>query len=192
MNIGIDIDDTLADTSGYLIDKALNFSRDVLHKEPIINKHYGFPKCLGWNDEEEKLFCHQILDNEILNIPVMPKAKYYLEKLKGLGYKLILITARDTNHLTDPYKKCEQWLEKNEIPYDKLIVNAKYKGPICEQEQINIFIDDSFHQCRFVSSHFKIKVLMMATANNNIVSKDIIRVNDWEEIYKTITQSFGA
>ena len=36
---------------------------------------------------------------------------------------------------------------KNNIEYDKLIVNAREKAPICEEEKIDLFIDDQLNNC---------------------------------------------
>ena len=137
MNIGIDIDDTLSKTTEYLYDKAIDFTKNVLKREPVINKEEKFPRFLGWSNEEVK---------------------------------------------------CLKWLEKNDIPFDKLIVGSKYKSEVCQKERISIMIDDSFNQCSYIADHLKIKVLMMATFNNNIVYKGITRVNNWSEIYHLIAK----
>ena len=193
MNIGVDIDDTLSQTTNYLYDKALTFTEEVLHREPIIDKRENFPRCLGWNDEEVVKFFNEVFDKEVLNIPVLENARLYLQKLKEAGYKIFIITARDNRHLIDPYGKCLKWLEKNELPFDKLIIGCKYKNLICEKEKIDIMIDDSFTQCSLVSKNLKnVKVLMMATFNNDLASEGITRVHNWEEIYNLIIKENGV
>ena len=188
MNIGIDIDDTLSKTTEYLYDKAIDFTKNVLKREPVINKEEKFPRCLGWSNEEVVKFFNGVFDKEVLNIPPFEEAKKYLQKLKEDGHKIFIITARDSIHLTNPYEKCLKWLEKNDIPFDKLIVGSKYKSEVCQKERISIMIDDSFNQCSYIADHLKIKVLMMATFNNNIVYKGITRVNNWSEIYHLIAK----
>ncbi len=192
MNIGVDIDDTLSKTTDYLYDKAIAFSRNALHREPVINREEKFPRCLGWSREEVMKFFNEVFEKEVLNIPPLEEAREYLKKLKEEGYKIFIITARDSFHLTDPYEKSLKWLEKNDIPFDKLIVGSKYKSEVCQKERIDIMIDDSFHQCSYIADHLKIKVFMMASFNNNVAYKGITRVHDWQEIYHLITQNKGV
>ncbi len=45
------------------------------------------------------------------------------------------------------------WLKKNNIYYDKLIVNVRKKGEICKQEKIDLFIDDNISNCLDVTKY---------------------------------------
>ena len=140
MKVGIDIDDTLAQTTNYLIPFAIDFNKNVLNKnnEPDLTK--DLLKCFGWNKEETLSFIHTIFEKHALNIPPIDNAKSILKKLREEGNNIIIITARNDSQLSDPYGLTEKWLEINGIEYDKLIVNAKYKGPVVEEEQIDLII----------------------------------------------------
>ncbi|MBQ9834518.1 MAG: hypothetical protein IJO33_04935 [Bacilli bacterium] len=52
MNIGIDIDDTLAQTTNYLMPLAIKFDKNVLHKNGIVDCTKDLPRCFDWNSEE--------------------------------------------------------------------------------------------------------------------------------------------
>ena len=65
-----------------------------------------------------------------------------IKKLRKDGHKIYIITARDSEFHNDPYELSKTWLDKNNIEYDKLIVNARDKVKICKEQNVNIFIDD--------------------------------------------------
>ena len=76
------------------------------------------------------------------------------------------------------------------IPYDKIIIAAYDKLNYCLENEIEIFIDDSLEVLESLSSH-KIKCYLMTTPMNQsiIVSKDIKRVSNWEEIYNDLKEN---
>lgn len=63
------------------------------------------------------------------------------------------------------------WLNKNDIYFDKLIVNARDKKRVCIEENIDILIDDSISNCKNVITS-GISAIMIA--NNDVVGKDNI------------------
>ena len=72
-------------------------------------------------------------------------------------------------------------MDKHKIPYDKLIVNAKEKAPICLEEKIDLFIDDSIHNCIEVANK-NIPVLLFDASFNKKCTL-FKRVFSWKEIY---------
>ena len=187
MKIGIDIDDTLAMTSDYLLPLALKYDKDVLHKNGVVKPEIDFPRCFDWTNEELSYFLKNIFEKEVLHIPVMENAKREIIKLRDAGNEIIIISSRNKMQLSDPYLLTEKWLELNDIVVDKLIVEAKYKGPIIEEEGIQLLIDDSVGQCTFVADNNKIPVILFPKETNNIENKGVIRVNGWDEIYDQVT-----
>lgn len=186
MKIGIDIDDTLAQTTNYLMPLAIRFDKDVLHKNGIIDSTKDLPRCFDWNNDELCLFFETVFENEVLNIPPMDKAKKVIKKLREDGNHIVIISSRNTIQLSNPYDITQKWLSINEIEFDKLVVNAKYKGPVVEEEKVDLLIDDSVGQCTFIADNNKIPVILYAKNTNQIGYQGITRLDNWEQIYNYI------
>ena len=182
MRIGIDIDDTITNTWNYFIplfSKQFNIPLEKLKKLP---PYYGAIKDLVSLDEYFKLM--REYENLMQDIPLKENVKEILTKLKSEGNTIIFITARSKQSYNDPYLISKTYLDKNNIPYDKLIVNGVEKGTICKEEKIDLFIDDSIRNCTDVSNQ-GIEVLMMS-ANFNEFDKNFNHVKDWNQIYEYI------
>ena len=77
----------------------------------------------------------------------------------------------------------KKWIEKNNVPCDKLVINAIDKQEIAKNENIDVFIDDSFKNCEAVSD-IGIKTYIMDTrVNRELNRKDIERVYSWPHVY---------
>lgn len=106
-----------------------------------------------------------------------------IQRLQKEGHKIIIITARSSEFHDDPYLLSENWLKKNNITYDKLIVNAREKGSICKEENIDIFIDDQLKNCLDVLKQ-EIKVIQIGNDLSKV--EGIITVENWEQIERQI------
>ena len=186
MKIGVDIDDTMAQTTNYLMPLAIKFDKDVLHKNGIVDSTKDLPRCFDWNNDELCLFFRTVFENEVLNIPPMDEVKKVIKKLREDGNHIIIISSRNNIQLSNPYDITQKWLSINGIEIDKLIVNAKYKGPVVEEEKIDLLIDDSIGQCTFIADNNKIPVVLYAKKTNQIEYQGITRLENWDQIYNYI------
>ena len=191
MNIGIDIDNTITDIQEK-VDKAaydyarrlgkhINESKSVL--EEMNNNGDVYREKLGFTYEELKYFL-KVIKEEITNI-AKPRdyAVETIRKLRKEGNKIVIITARDSEFHDDPYALSKEWLDRNNIEYDKLIVNAREKGSVCKEEGIDLFIDDQLNNCLDVLKQ-GIKVIRMTDGNSR--NSEIVDINDWNKIYEFI------
>ena len=84
----------------------------------------------------------------------------------------------------------KEWLNKNDIYYDKLILTNAYdnsaKTKKCLEYNIDIMIDDSVRICNDCANN-GIRTLLMNTIHNKHESS-IFRVNNWKEIYEYIKE----
>ena len=187
MRIGIDIDDTIADTTNSVIEYAIKFDKEFASGKGIVDSSKDIPNCFDWNEDETKLFFDKVFNNIVLDIPPKQNVKRALKKIREAGNKIIIITSRSHNHMIEPYEKTKKWLEINSIPFDKLIVGIKYKGPIVENEKIDIFIDDSVGQCTYIVDNYdKVDVIILNKGTNKTNNNKIIRAENWNEIEEFI------
>lgn len=181
MNIGIDIDDTIVNTYKNFV--------------AVISMKYGlnYKKILSQNlsylELEKNLKDYNLVKKDLFyilakSVDLKKDVVEIIKKLKSEGHKIIFITARNYSEYDDPYKITYDYLIKNDIPFDKLIVNALNKDIISKEEKIDIFIDDSLKHCKSVND-CGIKTLQYKTLFTPIL-KDVLVVSNWDEIYNII------
>lgn len=191
MRIGIDIDDTLTDVKNELIKAGENYARS-LGKDIKVDKNFEDKNNNGnkWQEmfqfdyDELKYFLKDIQESITNKAKPRENVVEVINKLKNDGNKIIIITARDSEFHDDPYKYSKDWLDKNNIYYDKLVVNARNKEDTCIEEKIDLFIDDSKSNCLIVEKAGikAIRVCNEIEENNS----NLICFNNWSDIYSYI------
>ena len=191
MRIGIDIDDTLTDVKNELIKAGENYARS-LGKDIKVDKNFEdknnngnkWQEMFQFNYDELKYFLKDIQESITNKAKPRENVVEVINKLKNDGNEIIIITARDSEFHDDPYKYSKDWLDKNNIYYDKLVVNARNKEDACIEEKIDLFIDDSESNCLKVNKA-GIKTIRVCNEieNNN---SNLICFNNWNDIYSYI------
>lgn len=193
MKIGIDIDNTLTEVQEKLNKAAFEYAISLGKKidnydnpmEDIKNNGDTYRKKFQFTYEELKYFLKNIQENITNNAIPRENAKEVIDKLKKDRNEIYIITARDSEFHDDPYKLSKDWLDKNEIYYDKLIVNAREKSSVCEKEKIDLFIDDQLNNCLSVQNA-GIQTIMITDKTYNY--DKIKQLKDWNEIYNYINE----
>ena len=189
MIIGIDIDDTITDTYEVMMNYAQEYTIEVLKHEPLINEtnsctnHLYVQYLHTWKNGEDLEFLKEYYEKIITEVRPKTLALKYLNKLHEQGHKIVLITARWETDYTDIVGLTKEWLERNNVPYDKLIVNAENKAIAAKQENIDIFIDDSFKNCQMVSDLGIKSYLMDTRTNRELLDNRIKRIYSWPHFY---------
>ncbi len=182
MNIGIDIDDTITDTFDYLMPYiAEYFGTDINYLKCNNISYCNLPE--EWKKKEIE-FAKKYYDTVIPNTPIKIDASKYIEKIKEKGNSIFIITARDNNLYTNPYKTTTEQLERNNIYYDELICTFD-KAKACKDKHIDLFIDDSTQNCKEVSN-LGIDILLFSSKSNHNSDTLFKKVNSWKEIYDYI------
>ena len=194
MNIGIDIDDTLTDIRDKLNLAAEKYANELGKENKNEEDKYVedsnngniYQIKYGFTYEELKYFLSVIQEEITKKEEPRKNCVEIIRKLHNEGHKIYIITARDSEFHEDPYKLSTDWLDKNNIYYDELIVNARNKLEVCQRENIDLFIDDQLANCTKVSEA-GIKVIRI-TEYNDIQHGDIINKKNWNEIYNYIKE----
>ena len=192
MRIGIDIDDTLTNIKDDVDCAALKYAQQLgknINKniDDFNNKIDGnsYQKRYNFTYDELKYFLKEIQENITKNATPRDYARECISNLRKKGHQIYIITARVSEFHDDPYKLSEDWLDKNNIEYDKIIVNARKKAPICLSEKIDLFIDDQIGNCIDISN-FGIKVIRIS--DDKTIYENILTFNNWNSIYKYINE----
>lgn len=116
-----------------------------------------------------------------------------MRKELGLNYAHLL-----ANEKSDPFVNVHFWLVPVEgttspdlLDFDKLIVNSQKKEIDCLENNVEVFIDDSFKNCINVYNKLHIPVFLFDSRYNKYNSyPEIERVYSWDEIYTKIKNKF--
>ena len=194
MNIGIDIDDTLTDIRDKLNLAAEKYANELGKENKNEEDKYVednnngnvYQIKYGFTYEELKYFLSVIHEGITKKEEPRKNCVEIIRKLHNEGHKIYIITARDSEFHEDPYKLSKDWLDKNNIYYDEVIVNARNKLEVCQRKNIDLFIDDQLANCTKLSEA-GIKVIRI-TEYNDIQHGDIINKKNWNEIYNYIKE----
>lgn len=193
MNIGIDIDDTISNTYETVIPYAQKYQIEELHKSPILDRNgefatHKYTKALhNWNDEEENIFWEKYYLQMLPKVSAKALASESIKELSKHN-KIYLITARWDTEQQEVEKITKKWLEDNEIIYDKLILNAGTKLESCQKYNIDIFIDDSFKNCKELAENGIKTFIMDSKTNGKYDDEKITRVYSWPHVCQEVSK----
>ncbi len=193
MKIGIDIDNTLTKVQDKLNKAAFDYAISLGKKidnydnplEDIKNNGDTYKKKFQFTYEELQYFLKEIQEDITNNALPRENVKEVIDKLKEDGHEIYIVTARDSEFHDDPYRLSKDWLDKNNIYYDRLIVNAREKTSVCKNENIDLFIDDQLNNCLSVAN-VGIKTIMITDKVYNY--NEITQLQNWNEIYNYINE----
>ena len=163
--IGIDLDDTITNIRESMHEEADKFAKSKGLKI-IDDTKYLVGEKYGFTESELEEFFKNYRIKIVENAKVRSGAKDVLKKIINLAYEFT-----------------KNWLDKNEIPYTKLIVNAKNKKEICKEEKVSIFIDDMPSNCLDVAGLSNIKVYIMDNVDNYLQDNRVKRIYSFLELY---------
>lgn len=181
MRIGIDIDDTLCDSFGYLLPyicRYFDLDYDSIKAKDLTYPYFA-AHCANYYDFAKKYY-----EKLIPNAPLRKGALKYLNKIKKRGHEIVFITARNNLEFDRPYQISYDYLVKNEVPFDSLIIDAQDKGKVCLEEEIDVFFDDN------IKNYYSVKernvLVYLFSLKSNKQYKDAKRVKNFRQIYKII------
>ena len=193
MKIGIDIDDTTFLTVKPMLKYADIYEEEIsgipINRDSfgLIKNRYYLKALYGWADETKFAFFNKYYKNVLEECTMLPNADKVIKKLKENGDTIHFITGRlmnidgcDTESIT------KKSLADFNIPYDSLSLHICNKLEFFKEQEIDICIEDSYETCRELTDNGIKSILMTTKMNSEIDSKDITRVNNWDEIYVEI------
>ena len=193
MNIGIDIDDTLSETFETLLPYAQKYTIEDLKRKSKVNiegnlsNHFYIVHINGWNEQEAVRFWKKYYSEVLREVNIKKFAAEVINKLKQEGHKIYIITARWEMRADNVREITEKWLKDNNVEYDGLFLNAGDKLQLAKENNIDVFIDDSYSNCKNIADNTDTKVYIMNTKmNETFRDEKIKRVFSWPEVYDLI------
>ncbi len=147
MRIGIDMDDTICNTTQIVQERVRKYAKSNNLNELDI-----------MNDEDLKQgFFNIYLEDIYTNVTPKEDALRVVKRLKSRGNEIYIITAR-SNNFSNTVKNVEEitsaWLKKYGIEVDKIITSAygDTKSEACKKYKIDYMIDDDPYNFKRISS----------------------------------------
>lgn len=175
MNIGLDIDDTMTNTSELKIEyfkkhfniDDMNILIDMLNPGKIDGELLDFFK----NNLLEMSKRYTLKDN----------VKEVIDRLRLKGHKIFIITARAYTFVDGVIEATEEYLERHNIYFDNITYKAKDKRNACIENKIDIMVDDSIGVLEELK-RCNIKTLLFNSMVNENKKTDFDRVSNWIEL----------
>lgn len=181
MRIGIDIDDTITNST-YFIDK---YAKEYDKTTKIRKDRYLLTERYGWHKDKCDDFWCKYVDSIMNDATLKEDAVYYINKLYDEGNEIYIITARNNVYSLNVIDITKEFLEKTGIKYTELILDSIHKENKCIEKDIDVMIDDSpFHAYDFMSAN----VPFMLMRNDYNAHMDCPKVSSWKEIYDILTR----
>jgi len=184
MNIGLDIDDTMTNTSELIMEYAMEYfnSNDVELINSILNS-----KCI----EGPLLdFYNKYVIKMIENYTLKDNVKEVIDRLRSKGHKIFIITARGYTPVHGVIEATEEYFKKHNIYFDGIIFKAINKKESCIKNNIDVMVDDSVGVSEELRDTNVKSILFNSVINENI-QVNVDRVDNWIELEKHIDRLYG-
>lgn len=183
MRIGIDIDDTICDSWLQVRETMCkDFKKNI---NEVIKSKKVYEQITDLSFDEYQKYAGKVFTKLLKDTPLKQNVKKVLDELSKEN-EIYFITARLDNCYVDAYKFSKEYLDKNEIPYKKIIANADEKDKICKELGIDIFIDDGRNNCEKVSK-CGIKTIMFENYFNSDETR-FQKIRDWNEMLDIVKE----
>lgn len=176
MVVGIDIDDTITNTT--------LLATEVLKKDDRyinLSDYHALEK-----DELERFITENVINIEN-SVSLKDNVVEVLKNFKSKGIKIIFITARGDNEFEKLIYLTSVYLNKLGVVYDLVIYRKKHKAEMAKKYGINIFIDDK-EEVLDEMKDLNIKTIRFSESNP--VSNHLV-MNNWKTIEKYIISLLG-
>ena len=191
MVIGIDIDGVLNDYLEFCRVYGTNFCKENNIHFDKFTPDYETTVMFGWDDGAEKKFWNEHIEFYATKYPSRENASKIIKQLKDEGNTIKIVTKRENTDLDNEKGErmrnfVRQWLKEEDIYYDKLIFCKGSKVPYCQEEEIEIMIDDWVTNINEISKECCPVIIFETGYNLDCNPKNTFRCNSWKEIYSII------
>lgn len=184
MRIGIDIDDTITDSYIDIVGAYSAYSN--VDKDMILNNKVSYKDLHNTSVYPRfREFTIKYFEKIMPHVKLKSNVKEVIDILHNLGFEIEIVTARTLCEYDDPYKMSYDYLTKNNIYFDKLIVGVCDKGLYCKTHNIDVLIDDSIKNLRNAKK-YGIKTILFGNIFNED-NQEFKRANSWVEILNMLT-----
>lgn len=192
MIIGVDIDGVLTDLLKSVKKEYLKFAKKENGKVKINKYGKSLGEYFGLNREQDSRFFNSYIWEYSEKAIYYKSAKKYLNLLRKQGHLIYIVTARSFAGRDDGDGEkmraiIENSLKKADIVYDKIFYTSELKNkvPVIQENNIDVFIDDSFWNIESLSPVIPV-ICYHQKYNVSFNVSDLMRARNWRDVYKFI------
>ena len=152
MNIGVDVDGVILDTERWFRSMSCIFDMHIGGAGPKCPSEVMLQDRMQWAQKDFDCFVDQCMYYGMEKAPLMSCCKFVIDKLKEMGHKLVLITARG-KFSPKEIELAKKTISDNDLKFDTLRFNSSDKLIVCQEEKIDYMIDDSYNNIRRLSEN---------------------------------------
>lgn len=190
MIIGIDMDGVMINDDEYRLDTMGKFCYE--HGLPMPDFPYQFENKCNFSHDEWQQYIDEYYFDYVENALPHRYVSEVVHKLKNDGHTIVIITGRYHTAKNDEIgnrvrRISENWLVKNNIPYDQILYTVPPKTDAVIEQKIDVMIEDNPDT---VDAQSKItKVLCYdCPYNRGLAFSNTTRVFGWYDIYRKINE----
>jgi uncharacterized HAD superfamily protein len=187
MNIGIDVDGVILDTENWFRSMSYIYDMQIGGNGPVCPDEVKVQDRMKWSDKDFTYFVENCMYYGMENAPLMPCCKFVIDKLREMGHRLVLITARGIFSQKE-IDLANEMLEKNKLKFDALCYDSQDKLIPCRNEKIDYMIDDSVNNVRRLSENGVKCLYFRDYGSQDIHNDNVIDVANWGEIYRFFSE----
>ena len=174
----IDLDDTL----GYSIEKWLEYVNDKTGR--CFNDLRSLKDTLSYNEYRKHKYGYRTSGIKA-GIKPLPKAKELTHKLRSIGYKICIITARPEHKIPGLGRLTYNWLDNNGIQYDSVLFSkSKHVDIMLRFPDLHFYINDHRTEANLISRWGYPCFLINNKYNQGIIKERVIRIDELMDIFK--------
>ena len=185
MKIGIDLDGVVIDSETTFRTYEEIYDMDILKQNNLVDRtEPKFQARYNWTKEQEEEFIKKYFLKVSKESNLMSGFLGVYNLLKQQGHEFVVITARG-GFIKEMKDDAIRLLEENNIKFDKYYWMIDDKLEICQNEKVDIMIDDDWRIIKKLADN-KIKTLYFRDTNLVKLEENefIKEVNNWGDIYR--------
>lgn len=182
MRIGIDIDDVITNTS-----LAMKEYIEAYDKNGEISEHMEEVMRGEIPNEQVKKFFAENITKIMKSAKVKENVQEVMERLIRSGNEIYIITARGEEKFKGSEAVTIAYFKEKQIPYTKILFNSYEKASICQENKIDVMVDDSIKHCQAVQEK-NIPAILFASSVNESKKGEMETVNTWLELEEKINK----
>lgn len=196
MKIAIDVDYTVADPFKAWAPKMSDLLNTLnIKEEGKEHANHNFEAYQqNMTPQQIQLFkeyCCTNHNNGSIVYPTIEDADKFVGLLHMLGHEIYFISARNDYYWGDAQKATNEWLRKNNIPFDGLFTSCPQKVDCCNELGIDVLIDDTLSLCEEAWKN-GIRSIYFVDKNQEVkqhpknLNPFINSCSSWSEVFDTI------
>lgn len=165
MKFCFDLDDVIAETYSEIMIASEHFHTYILGRNMCARDvamangdYFYFAKALNWDNTDVYRFFHEEYPLFLEKCKVKRSSVSAIKTLYDQGHKITILSAREERKFGQVYFLTEDWLKRNEVKYNELIIGEKKKSMIVSANEYDVFVDDSIINCIDVAENSECKV----------------------------------